>query len=88
MVVEYMRQGKTPEEACLLACERIARQTKMRRLKDLQGNPNFDVRFYAINKRGQYGSASIWSGGTFTVNTGDKESRTLQSAFLFKRSRS
>ena len=85
MVVEYMRQGKTPEASCLMACERIAKQTKMRRLKDLQGRPNFDVHFYAINKRGQYGSAAIWSGGKFTVNTGEKESRTLQSAFLFKR---
>jgi N4-(beta-N-acetylglucosaminyl)-L-asparaginase len=85
MAVEYMRQGKTPEEACLLACERIAKQTKMRRLQDEQGRPNFDVRFYAINKRGQFGSAGIWSGGTFTVNTGEKESRALQAAFLFKR---
>jgi len=87
MVVEYMRQGKAPEEACLMACERIAKQTKMRRLRDAEGRPNFDVHFYAINKRGQYGSASIWSGGSFAVNTGEKESRKLQSAFLFKRSR-
>lgn len=85
MVVEYMRQGKGPEEACLMACERIAKQTKMRRLRDAEGRPNFDVRFYAINKRGQYGSAGIWSGGTFAVNTGEKESRTMNSAFLYKR---
>ena len=87
MVVEYMRQGKSPEEACLMACERIAKQTKMRRLKDAEGKPSFDVHFYAINRLGQYGSASIWSGGTYTVNTGEKESRKLQSAFLFKRNR-
>lgn len=85
MVVEYMRQGKSPEAACLAACERIAKQTKMRRLLDENGRPKFDVRFYAINKRGEYGSASIWSGGTFTVNTGENESRLLESAFLFKK---
>ena len=85
MVVEYMRQGKSPEAACLAACERIAKQTKMRRLLDDDGRPNFDVRFYAINKRGEFGSASIWSGGTFTINTGEKESRQLESAFLFKK---
>lgn len=85
MAVEYMRQGKSPEEACLLACERIAKQTKMRRLLDNEGRPSFDVRFYAINKRGAYGSASIWSGGKFAVNTGEKESRLQDSAFLFKR---
>ena len=85
MVVEYMRQGKSPEAACLAACERIAKQTKMRRLLDDDGRPNFDVRFYAINKRGEFGSASIWSGGTFTVNTGEKESRQLKSAFLYQK---
>jgi N4-(beta-N-acetylglucosaminyl)-L-asparaginase len=85
MVVEYMRQGKSPEQACLMACERIVKQTKMKRLLDLEGRPVFDVRFYAINKRGEFGSAGIWSGGRFALNTGEKESRLLDSAFLFKK---
>ncbi|HMJ64786.1 MAG TPA: N(4)-(beta-N-acetylglucosaminyl)-L-asparaginase [Candidatus Binatia bacterium] len=85
MVVEYMRQGKSPEAACLMACERIAKQTKMRRLLDDDGRPNFDVRFYAINKRGEYGSASLWSGGTYVINTGEKQSKKLDSVFLFKK---
>jgi N4-(beta-N-acetylglucosaminyl)-L-asparaginase len=87
MVVEFMRQGKSPEAACLAACERIVKQTKMRRLLDNDGRPNFDVRFYAINKRGEYGSASLWSGGTFAVNTGEKQSRKLDSVFLFKKAK-
>jgi N4-(beta-N-acetylglucosaminyl)-L-asparaginase len=85
MVVEFMAQGKTPEEACLMACERIIRQTKMKRLLDRENRPQFDVKFYAINKRGEFGSATIWSGGRFAVNTGEKESRLLDSAFLLKR---
>ena len=85
MVVEFMRDGKSPEAACLQACERIVKQTKMRRLLDDEGRPKFDVRFYAINKKGEYGGASIWSGGNFAVNTGQKESRVLESAFLFKK---
>jgi N4-(beta-N-acetylglucosaminyl)-L-asparaginase len=85
MVVEFMRQGKSPEEACLLACKRIVNQTKMKRLLDDDGRPNFDVRFYAINKRGEFGSASIWSGGRFAVNTGEPKSRLVESAYLFKR---
>ena len=32
-----------------------------------------------------YGSASIWSGGTFTINTGEKESRQVESPFLFRK---
>jgi len=85
LVVESMRQGKSPEEACLMACERIVRQTRMKRLRDSQGRPRFDVRFYALNRQGQFGSAGLWSGGQFAVNTGEKESRLLASAFLFKK---
>jgi len=85
MVVEYMRQGKSPEEACLMACERIARQTKMKRLLDGEGRPNFDVKFYALNKRGEYGGAAIWKGAQFAVNTGEAKSRLVEAASLYKR---
>jgi N4-(beta-N-acetylglucosaminyl)-L-asparaginase len=85
MIVEYMSQGKSPEQACLMACERIARQTKMKRLLDDQGRPKFNVNFYAINKRGEYGGAAIWSGPRFAVNTGEVESRLESCAYLYKR---
>lgn len=85
LIVEFMRQGKSPEQACLTACQRIATQTKMKRLLDDQGRPKFDVTFYAINKRGEFGGAAIWSGARFSVNTGEKESRHREAAFLFKR---
>lgn len=85
MIVEYMRQGKSPEEACLMACKRIAGQTKMKRLLDQQGRPNFNVSYYAINKRGEFGAAAIWSGAQFTVNTGEAQSRRLDCAYLYKR---
>ncbi len=84
MIVEFMRQGKSPEEACLLACKRIVDHTKMKRLLNDDGKPNFNVTFYAINKRGEYGSASIWSGAKFVVHDGMTNSK-LESAFLFKR---
>jgi len=83
MVVEYMRQGKSPEEACLTACKRIAAQTKMRRLLDEHGRPKFNVTFYALNKRGDYGGASIWRGTRYAVNTGEKQSRLVEAAYLF-----
>jgi len=84
MIVEYMGQGKSPEEACLMACKRIADHTIMKRLLKEDGKPNFNVSFYAINKRGEYGSASIWSGSTFTVHDGS-ENNKFDSAYLFKR---
>lgn len=85
MIVEYMRQGKSPEEACLMACKRIASQTKMKRLLDDRGRPNFSVNFYAINKRGEYGAAAIWSGAKYALNTGEPESRLMDCAYLYKR---
>lgn len=85
MIVEYMRQGKSPEEACMMACERISRQTKELRLQDDKERPNFNVNFYAINKKGEYGGAAIWNGSKFAINTGEKESRLLDCAFLYKK---
>ena len=85
LIVEAMGQGKSPEEACLMACKRIAAQTRMKRLLDNEGRPKFDVNFYAITKRGQFGGASIWSGAQFAINTGEKESRLQPCAYLFKR---
>lgn len=87
MIVEFMRQGKSPEQACLMACERIVRQTKMKRLLDDQGRPTFNVNFYALNKRGEFGGASIWSGSRMAVNTGEAESRLVDLAYLYKRER-
>jgi N4-(beta-N-acetylglucosaminyl)-L-asparaginase len=85
LIVEFMRQGKSPEAACQIAVERIASQTRMKRLLDSKGRPKFDVSFYAINKRGEYGSASIWSGARYVINVGDGASKMLQSAYLYKR---
>jgi hypothetical protein len=56
----------------------------MRRLKDASGRPNFDVKFYALNKKGEFGSASILSGGKMAVHDG-KEARLVESAYLYKR---
>ncbi len=67
MVVEYMRMDKSPEEACLLVCQRIVDHAKARFLKDKNGKPNFNVKFYAINKKGEYGSAAIKGPYTFCV---------------------
>lgn len=87
MIVEYLRQGKSPEQACLQACERIVRQTKMKRLLDDKNRPTFNVSFYALNKRGEYGGASIWSGVRYAVNTGERESRLEDASYLYKRER-
>ena len=59
--VEMMRQGRSPREACLEVLKRIAAITRDRRLVDSKGRPDFGIKFYAVNKKGEYGSGSMWS---------------------------
>jgi len=83
-VVEHMRLGKSPEEACLEALKRIDKHSRDPRLRRRDGRPNFDVKFYALNKRGEYGAAALWSQAQFAVH--DERSRRLEDcAYLYKR---
>jgi N4-(beta-N-acetylglucosaminyl)-L-asparaginase len=84
IIVEAMRGGASPEEACLRACERIARMTRMKRLLDAKGRPVFNVSFYAVTTRGEHGGASLWSGIRYAVNTGG-DSVLRDAAYLYKR---
>jgi N4-(beta-N-acetylglucosaminyl)-L-asparaginase len=70
MVVESMRRGRTPEQACMDACTRIVDHNRMRRLQDERGRPTFNVLFFAINKRGEFGGAGIFSGYSMAVHDG------------------
>ncbi len=83
-VVEAMRHGMDPEAACLHALKRMADHTKLRRLLDAKGRPNFDVKFYAISKDGKFGGAAIWSGAKFAVHA-DGENRLEEAGFLYER---
>ena len=88
LIVEWMRQGKSPEEACLLACKRVNNRVREKRLLDSKGRFKNNVKFYAINKRGEYGSAAIWSGeginkSKFIIHDGESL-KTLDGAYLFK----
>ena len=86
-VVEFMRQGASPEEACIKTLERIAHTSKHQpHLCDEKGRPVFGLSFYAINKKGDYGSATMWSDDSFAVHDGTS-SRKEEAAFLFKRER-
>ncbi len=84
-VVEYLRQGKAPEEACLLALKRIAEKTHLvPRHRDAKGRPNFNVNFYCVDAKGRAAGVAIWSGSRYVV--GDNEGvRTLDSAYLYRK---
>ncbi|HLF14093.1 MAG TPA: N(4)-(beta-N-acetylglucosaminyl)-L-asparaginase [Bacteroidota bacterium] len=83
MVVEWMRQGKSPEEACLLACKRINQRQRERRLQDKDGRFKHNVKFYAINRKGEYGAAGIRGTWQYVIHDG-KSVKKLDGAYLFK----
>lgn len=82
-VVEGMRQGKHPTDACRMACQRIVDATRVPRLLRKDGRPDFNVKFYAVDKGGRFGGAAIWSGGQFAVCDG-KGNRLEDLAYLFE----
>lgn len=57
-IVENMRHGMSPKEACLDALKRIARNYD----NDEKRLGRFDVNFYALRKDGEFAGASLWSG--------------------------
>ncbi len=61
LVVERMRAGRSPKDACLDVLKRIAETTKEKRLLDGKGRPGFAISFYAVNKAGAYAGATMWS---------------------------
>ena len=66
LIVEFMRQGLSPEQACLRTIERVVAMTETR-LLDRNGRPLFDLEFYALAKDGRIGAASAYEGGHFAV---------------------
>jgi len=83
-IIEAMRNGRSPADACLFALQRIVDTTTEERLKREDGKPNFDVKFYALAKDGRYGAASIWSGAQFAVFA-EGRNRLEDCAFLHRR---
>jgi N4-(beta-N-acetylglucosaminyl)-L-asparaginase len=56
-IIEMMRKGMSPTDACLEALHRIARNYK----NDKKKLKTFHIFFYALNKDGVHGAASLWS---------------------------
>jgi len=60
LVVELMRQGNSPEDACRLAVERIVKKNPAK-AKEVQ------VGFLALNKNGDYGAYCLQKGFNYAV---------------------
>ena len=58
-IVEMMRQGKSPTDACMEAMARVAHNYK----NDKKKLNTFHLYFYGINKDGAHGAVSLWRNG-------------------------
>lgn len=84
-VVEQMRRGLSPVDAGLEVLKRIAdRAKRLPRLLKEDGTPDFNVKFYVMDRHGRYAGCSLWSGGTFAVHDG-RRAQTLDAAWLLQR---
>jgi N4-(beta-N-acetylglucosaminyl)-L-asparaginase len=63
LIVENLRQGMTPEDAGLEALRRIQANTVEERLLNSRGLPNFNVRFFVLNAKGEYAGVSMYAAG-------------------------
>jgi len=64
-IVGQIAAGRSAVDACLDACRRVARMTRVDRLRNERGEPNFNVEFYAIDKKGGTGGARLRGGGRY-----------------------
>ena len=68
LVVELMRQGHSPEEACKLAVDRV-----IKKHKDIN---NLQVGFLALNKQGQHGGFAVYKGFNYALTHLDHHAMT------------
>ncbi|GAB3039274.1 isoaspartyl peptidase/L-asparaginase family protein [Spirosoma pulveris] len=73
LVVELMRQGRTPQQACEEAALRIVNKQEF---KDIQ------VGFLAINKQGEHGAFSIQPGFNITLSKNNRTEVTDAKSYL------
>lgn len=76
LIVELMRQGKSPQEACEEAIGRIVNKPG----KDFK---NFQVGYIAVNKQGETGAYSIHEWFSYNVYK-DKENKNIKSDYFNK----
>ncbi len=84
-IVEMMRRGKSPSDACLEAMSRVAHNYK----NDKKKLATFHLFFYGINKDGVHGAASLWRTGydkgkhaVYAVHDGTQARLVETKAFL------
>lgn len=68
LAVEQLRMGRTPTDAGMEALRRIRAATVEKRLLNADGNPNFQVNFYVVNRAGEFAGVALYE-SSFAVCT-------------------
>ncbi len=63
LIVESMRRGLSPRDAGMEALRRIRANTVETRLLNSKGHPNFNIRFFVLDKRGEYAGVAMYHAG-------------------------
>ncbi len=74
LIVELMRQGKSPQEACEEGVRRIMKKNKDRR--------DFQIGFIAINKKGETGGYCIHPGFSYSSYSEEGQQNNTTETFL------
>lgn len=83
LTVEHMRRGMKPADACLETLKRAVQMNEPRLLTP-DGKPRYQLTFYAVNKHGEFGSASLYP-YRFAVHDGTSAgARYVDTAHLFE----
>ncbi|MFA7227451.1 MAG: N(4)-(beta-N-acetylglucosaminyl)-L-asparaginase [Melioribacteraceae bacterium] len=75
LIVEKMREGLSPQEACEYAIRRI--------YKNAKSNKDIQIGYLAVNKQGEHGAFSLYDGFTYALAS-EKENIVFKSGFLVK----
>jgi N4-(beta-N-acetylglucosaminyl)-L-asparaginase len=60
LIVEHMRRRMHPRDAGMEALKRIKANTVEERLLNSRGEPAFDIRFFALNAKGEYAGVAMY----------------------------
>lgn len=61
LIVEEMRRGRHPKDAGMEALKRIKANTVEKRLLNARGEPNFNINFYVVNRKGEYAGVTMYN---------------------------
>jgi N4-(beta-N-acetylglucosaminyl)-L-asparaginase len=76
LIVEFMRQGNSPEIACKKAIERLIKVKGLEKCKDIQ------VCFIALNNKGEHGAYALHKGFNYAIYNDEYSNKLMDSKFI------